>query len=75
MDVMVTYSGNGDLIMRYQLEDFSPFPINEYVRSVSSIWWRCGARYIDNQTIEICFQDEKKNIQKRRYNLIMREFE
>jgi hypothetical protein len=74
-DVMVTYDENGGLVKRYQLEDFSPFPINSYELSVSSIWWRCGSVYLDNQTIEICFQDENKNVKKRKYNLTIKEFE
>lgn len=74
VDVMVTYDKNGGLIKRYQLEEFSPFPINDYLISISSIWWRCGAKYIDNQTIEICFQNNTKNILTRQYNLTTKEF-
>ena len=59
---------------KYQLEDFSPFPINEYKASVSSIWWNCGAKYIDNQTIEICFLNESKISKTRQYNLTTKEF-
>jgi hypothetical protein len=73
-DVMVTYDRNGILIKKYKLEDFSPFPINDYLHSVSSIWWNCGAKYIDNQTIQICFQDEKKAIKTKQYNLTTGEF-
>lgn len=75
LDVMVTYDENGGLVKRYQLEDFSPFPINEYMMSISSIWWNCGAKYINYQTVEICFLDEWKNKKTRKYNIITKEFE
>jgi hypothetical protein len=71
---MAIYDESGGLIKRYQLEDISPFPINEFQLSISSIWWRCGAKYLDNQTVEICFQDKNQNIKTRYYNLITREF-
>jgi hypothetical protein len=73
-DVMVTYDGRGELIKKYQLADFSVFPINDYTETVTSIWWRYGAKYVDNNTIEIGFQDKNKNIKTRLYNLTTREF-
>ncbi len=75
LDVMVTYDGDGNLIKRYQLDDFTPFPLNSYMISITSIWWRCGCNYIDNNMIEICFQNDEKSIRKRQYNLIKQEFE
>jgi hypothetical protein len=74
LEAMVTYDEKGGLIKRYQLEDFSPFPINDYFISISSLWWRCGVKYLDNQTIEICFQNKKKEVQTRQYNLTTRGF-
>jgi hypothetical protein len=74
LEAMVTYDEKGGLIRRYQLEEFSPFPINDYFISISSLWWRCGAKYLDNQTIEICFQNKKKEVQTRQYNVTTREF-
>ena len=73
-DVMVIYNEFGELAKKYQLQDFSPFPITDYMTSVSSIWWRCGTKYINNQTIEICFQDQNKNTKTRQYNLTTQEF-
>lgn len=73
-ETMVTYDEKGNLTKRYRLEDFSPFPINDYLISISSIWWRCGARYIDEQTIEICFKDKDENIKTRLFNLIIKDF-
>jgi hypothetical protein len=58
VDVMVVYDERGMLLKRYALEDISPFPINTYKMSISSIWWRCGQKFIDNQNLEICFVNE-----------------
>jgi hypothetical protein len=73
-EAMVTYDEIGNLTNRFKLEDFSPFPISDYLISISSIWWRCGAKYIDEQTIEICFQDKNENTKTRLYNLVIRDF-
>jgi len=73
-EVMVIYDEFGELVNKYQLEDISPFPTIDYLKSVSSIWWRCGTKYVNNQTIEICFQDEKNNIKTRHYNLTTQDF-
>jgi hypothetical protein len=74
LDVMVTYDENGRLVKRYQLEDFSPYPINTYTMSISSFWWRCGVQYIDNQEIEICFSNDYNEERKLTYNLVTRAF-
>jgi hypothetical protein len=67
IDVMVVYNQTGGLVKRYKLEDFSPIPINDFKMSISSLWWRCGVKYIDINTVEICFRDESENIRKSRY--------
>ena len=67
MDVMVAYDKTGGLIKRFKLEDFSPIPINEFEMSISSLWWRCGVKYIDNNTVEICFKHEDGSIKSSRY--------
>jgi len=69
IDVMVAYDKACGLIERYKLENFSPIPINNYEMPISSLWWRCGLEYIDNNTVEICFKDESEKI-KRRYNRV-----
>jgi hypothetical protein len=74
-DVMVVYDERGEVIKKYKLEDFSPFPINKYKMTILSIWWRCNAKYINNQTIEICFKDEKENIKSRIYHILTNKFE
>lgn len=75
VDVMAYYNEKGDLIRRHMLEDISPFPINTYEISISSIWWRCGQEFIDNQRISICFVDENEIIEKRTYNLTEQKIE
>lgn len=75
VDVMVCYDKNGNLTHRFSLENISPFPINDYLFTISSIWWCCDVRYISNNKIEICFEDENKNIQKRIYKIKENEFE
>lgn len=67
IDVMVVYNKNGGLVKRYKLEDFSPIPINDFEMSISSLWWRCGVKYVNNNTVEICFKHEDGTIKKSRY--------
>jgi hypothetical protein len=69
VDVMAYYDKKGDLIKRHMLDDISPFPINNYERSISSLWWRCGQGFLDNIRIEICFVDGEKKMEKKIYNL------
>jgi hypothetical protein len=74
-NVMVQYNKNGDLVKSYKLKDISPFPIENYPISISSIWWRCDLKFIDEVKFEICFQDENDNVKKRVYNLYKNKFE
>jgi hypothetical protein len=69
VDVMVYYDNQGNLLIRHMLEDISPFPINTYSMSVSSIWWRCDTKFLDNKRLEICFEDDKETIIRKTYNL------
>lgn len=75
VDVMVYYDNQGSLIKRHMLEDISPFPINTYSMSVSSIWWRCDIKFLDNHRLEICFRDENEAVATRIYNLDERRLE
>jgi hypothetical protein len=67
LNVMAVYDSKGGLLTRYKLEEFSPIPINEFMMTISSIWWRCDAKYIDCNTIEICFKAENDSMKKLRY--------
>jgi hypothetical protein len=75
VDVMVYYDNQGNLIKRHMLEDISPFPINTYSMSVSSLWWRCDSKFLDNKRLEICFKDEEETVIRRIYNLDERRVE
>ena len=74
VDVMTCYDKHGNLTRRFSLEDISPFPINDYKFSISSIWWRCGVKYISNNEVKICFIDEKENIKELIYFINENEF-
>lgn len=69
VDVLAYYNEKGELIKRHMLEDISPFPINTYQMSISSLWWRCGQQFIDDERISICFIDDFGNKEERIYNL------
>lgn len=75
VDVMVYYNEKGELIKRHMLEDISPFPINAYEISISSMWWRCGQEFVDNHRILICFVDENEVAKKKIYNLAKQKIE
>jgi len=76
IDAMIIYGKYGQLIRRYNLEDFSPFSQDEYERSMSNyIFWRGGAKYINNHVVEICFKNGKGIKITRRYNLKKKNFE
>lgn len=68
-DVMVVYNELGDLKKRFQLEDISLFPINDYRSSISSLYWCCGKKFKDNDRIEICFENEKEAKSNRIFNV------
>ena len=69
-DVMAYYNDKGELIKKHSLEDISPFPINNYKRTISSILWKCGTSFIDNERIEVCFRDAKNLVARRSVDLI-----
>lgn len=68
-NVFVVYNEKGEAKKTYKLDDFSPFPLNDYSISISSIFWRRGAQYIDNSKIEIEFVNDNKVVKKRVYNI------
>ncbi|MBO0356745.1 hypothetical protein J0X19_02190 [Hymenobacter sp. BT186] len=74
-NVFVVYSQQGHLLKQYALADFSPFPIDAYRRSISSLWWCCGIKPTTSQQIQLCFYDEEKNQKTGRYNLSTLQFE
>jgi hypothetical protein len=75
VDVMVVYNEKGDLRKRYSLEEISPFPINDFRFTISSIIWKEDCKYIDNKRIELSFINSKDSILKRIYNVEKLDFE
>lgn len=72
---MVVYNEKGDAKRNYQLSDISPYPLNDYELSISSIWWYAGATFIDKDRVEIVFHTHNKTSTKRIYNTKLYEFE
>ena len=79
-NVMVIYNEAGGFIKSYQLQDISPYPIDDYDQSISSIYWNgpnwnYTNKYIDSERIEINFKNKKGNSIRRIYNLKILAFE
>lgn len=58
VDVLVVYDKDGMMLKRHMLEDISPFPVNTYPLTISSLWWRCGQDFTDGDKISICFKNK-----------------
>ena len=69
VDVVVVYDHQGAMRKRTNLESLSPYPLNQYRITVSSLWWRCGEQFVDNTTIELCFRDRAGNNTSKQYPL------
>jgi len=68
-DMMSIYNEVGNCQKMYALDEISPFPVLDYLMSVSSIYWSCGKELVDDHTLELCFDDENDNTKKRIYDL------
>jgi len=75
VNVFVVYDEKGNAKKTYKLDEISPFPLNDYSISISSLYWRKDVRYIDNEKIEIVFATDDNKTTKRIYNLERLEFE
>ena len=75
VNVFVVYDEKGNAKKTYKLEEISPFPLNDYSMSISSLYWRKDVSYIDNDRIEIIFETDDNKTTKRIYNLKRLEFE
>lgn len=75
VNVLVVYNEKGDARKTYKLEEISPFPLNDYPMSISSLYWRKNARYMGNERIEITFETGDEHTKSRIYNLNNLEFE
>ena len=75
VNVFVVYNEKGEAKKTYKLEEITPYPLNDYSRTVSSIHWNSEAKYIDNLRIEIIFETEDSRQTTRVYHIQQLEFE
>jgi len=75
VNVFVVYDEKGNVKRTYKLEEITPFPLNDYMMTISSLHWNAGGKYIDNERIEIVFKTEDDKEKKRIYNIKKLEFE
>ena len=75
VDVMVVYDHQGYLLKRYNLEQISPFPINLYTKTISSLWCRCETAFTTPNQLSICFLTQDRRTQIRLYSLAELAFE
>lgn len=69
VNVFVVYDVTGNAKKTYKLEEISPFPLNDYMMSISSLHWNKGVRYVDNVKIEISFVTRNNRQMIRIYNV------
>lgn len=69
VNIFVIYDDNGNAKKTYKLEEISPFPLNDYMLTTSSLHWNKGERFIDNERIEIVFGTEDDKQTTRIYNM------
>jgi hypothetical protein len=69
-NVFVVYNEWGIAMENYELADFTLFPIEKYMISTSSIWWRCDAEILnDDYQVRICMKANDKSTKTRIYDL------
>jgi hypothetical protein len=71
----VVYDESGELNREFELKEISPFPLEEYYRSISSIHWGGSAKYLDNNRVEILFVNKDGIEAKKIYNVKDRGFD
>ena len=75
VNVFVVYDENGNAKRTYKLEEISPFSLNDYLMSISSIIWYDKVEYIENDKIELVFETRDKRTKIMIYNTKELEFE
>jgi hypothetical protein len=75
INVFVVYNENGEARRTSKLDEITPYPLNDYMTTITSIYLRKEAKYIDNDMIEIVFATENDLQTKRVYNIRSLEFE
>ena len=75
-DVMVVYDYQGNLLKQYSLEQISPFPINRYVASRSSLWWhRTTPAFVTSDKLSLSYTTKDTITKSRVYSLVKLDFE
>jgi len=76
-NVMVVYDEKGNKLQSYKLFEISPFPLNDLVQTISSIYWFFGVENYSEfpKAIEILVINRKNQIMKKRYSLTELKFE
>jgi hypothetical protein len=67
-NVFVVYNEKGEAKRTYKLEEITPFPLNDYLMSISSIIWRDTVEYVENDKIELIFETRDKRKKTMIYN-------
>lgn len=75
VNVFVVYDNKGNAKKTYKLEEISPFPLNDYPMSITSLHWYRRVKYIDIERIEIVFRADDEREKKKIYNINKLEFE
>ncbi|MDR1755724.1 MAG: hypothetical protein LBR65_02030 [Culturomica sp.] len=71
---LVIYGEDGELIKDFELKDITPFPLEQYFYSISSIHWGGKVEYLDNDRMKIFFRNKNEEEQTRVFNIKTREF-
>lgn len=75
VNVFVVYDEKGDAKKTYKLEEITPFALNDYPRSISSIYWSEIVEYTKNDKIKIVFKTDDNREATKVYNTKKLEFE
>jgi hypothetical protein len=75
VNAFVVYDDNGNAKKTYKLDEISPFPLNDYLISISSIIWYNKVEYIENDRIELVFESKDNKKKTVIYNVKNLDFE
>jgi hypothetical protein len=72
---IVIYNETGEVVVDFTLKEISPFPLNEYEITISSIWWKGRAEYLDNDRVKIYFRNKNDNVREKIFDIVNKNFE
>lgn len=75
VNIFVVYDEEGNAKRTYKLEEISPFSLNDYQMSISSIIWYEKVEYIEKNRIGLVFETMDKRKKTMIYNMEKLEFE